>query len=439
MNSPYKIAVVGLWHLGEIYSAGLAELGHQVVGISDDKKTVDGLLKSVPPLPEPGLKGLLSKNISLGRLRYATDFSTIKSCNVLWVTFDTPVDEDDDVDMSPIYSVLSKSISHLQDGVLIVMTSQVPVGTAETVKEVIKRERPSLRFDYVYSPENLRLGEAVRSFMEPARIIVGVEEDNAWNKMEEIFSLLKTTIVRMSPVSAEMAKHALNAFLATSISFMNDIADLCEKTGADVLDVAKALHSDPRIGPRAFLDAGLGFSGGTLGRDLKALGAASKRLGTVLPIIEAVFRKNLERKNLVVDRLKEISGDLKNRKIAILGLTYKPGTKTLRRSRALEIARDLSGLGAVLNLYDPVVEGGDLPETKNTVFFSDPYKAISGAQIIVIITPWPEFRGFDFRRLGAIAPGAILLDTPNLLHNKEDIIRNCGLKYFGVGRKPYVA
>lgn len=435
MASPYKIAIVGLWHLGEIYSAGLAELGHSVVGVSEDNNVVENLSRNIPPLPEPQLAELLSKNSSTGRLRYTSDFGEIKNCNVFWPAFDTPVDENDDVDLSLIWDALKKSLPHFKDGVLVVVSSQIPVGTSRKICEVISRERPGLKFNYAYTPENLRLGEAVKCFLEPGRIVVGAESEEAFRQMEEIFSGVKADIVKMSPSSAEVTKHALNAFLATSVSFINDIADVCERSGADVLDVARALRSDPRIGPKAFLDAGLGFSGGTLGRDLKALMNFSERNGISVPVVENVFRKNQKRKDLVVERLIKEFGDLRGKTISIFGLTYKPGTRTLRRSRALEIAVDLSERGALLRLHDPQAQKEELPAIKNSQFYANPYEAASRSEALIFITPWPEFKKLDFKKLiGGAKPGALLLDMSNLLYDKEKEIAALGVKYIGVGR-----
>lgn len=431
---PYKIAVVEIWHCGEIYSAGLAELGHDVVGIDGDQQVITNLENGIPPLPEPGLEALLRKNLASGNLRYTTDFGSVKGCDVIWFTFDTPVDDDDNVDTSPIYRALETMIPDLRQGVLLVMTSQVPVGTAETVRDLVKQKKPELEFDYAYVPENLRLSEAVRCFMEPGRTVVGATSDASAEKIKDILSPLHADILRMSPASAEMAKHALNAYLATSISFINDIADLCEAKHADVLDVVKALRSDPRIGPKAALAAGLGFSGGTLGRDLKVLKTSAKENNKKLSVIESVLEKNVERKKLVVDRLSYVLGDLKGKTVALFGLTYKPGTKTLRRSRSLEIARDLAARGAILRLCDPAANEAELPAIPNAIFSKDPYEAASSAVALVVITPWPEFRDLDFKKLAGKAPHAVLFDTSNLFYDKEDIIKNSGFTYFGVGR-----
>jgi len=435
MAASYKIATVGIWHLGEIYSAGLAGLGHEVIGVSDDKSVIDGLLKNIPPLPEPQLEELIAKNQSSGRLRYSTDFSEIKKCSVFWITFDTPVDDNDESDLSPIFEAIKKSAPYLQDDVLFVVSSQVPVGTGKKIKKLIKEIRPNLDFHYVYTPENLRLGEAVKCFFEPSRVVVGADNNEGFRRIGDIFSGIRAEILEMSPASAEMAKHALNSFLATSISFINDIADVCEKNGADVLDVIKALKLDPRIGPKAFLDAGLGFSGGTLGRDLKSLIRASQEAQLKLPVIESALQKNNDRPIVIVEKLNSLLGGLNKKIIAIFGLTYKTGTRTLRRSRSLEIAKLLSSRGAMLHFYDPHVLKEEIPNIKNSVIFNDPYKAAEGIDALIFITPWPEFKKLHFGLLSEKTKiNAVLFDTSNFLYNEAAVIKDAGFHYLGIGR-----
>lgn len=423
----YKIAVAGLWHLGETYSNGLAKLGHRVFGITDDQTSADNFMKFQPPLAEPGLEELLRENITAGRLSYSADYSVVSGADVFWVTFDTPVDDNDDVDLSVVFNSVEKAIPFFKNNVLVVITSQLPVGNSQKIRELIAAKRPDLNFGYVYTPENLRLGEALKCFLEPGRIVVGADSPESLSKITEIFSPLKAEILAMSPASAEMAKHALNGFLATSLSFINDIADVCEKTGADVLDVIKALKSDPRIGPKAYLDASLGFSGGTLGRDLKALSHFAESAGISLPVIENVYSKNRTRKNWVIEKLKSELGDIKGTRIAILGLTYKAGTSTLRRSQALEVADDLKKAGAVLSLQDPKAEREDI--------LHDPYQAAKDAKVVILMTPWLDYKDLDFKKLKeSSAEGAIFLDTRNFLYQKEREIIKAGFKYRGIGR-----
>ena len=432
----FRIAILGLWHLGEVYSAGLAELGHQVVGISEDEALIANFKKGEPPLPEPGLKELIVKNQLEGRLRYSVDFSEIAKANVLWLAFDTPVNDEDDVDLSPIWNALEKSLPYLSTSVLLIVSSQIPVGTSEQIRDFLRRSRSDLKLSYLYIPENLRLGEALRCFMEPGRIVVGGYDPEAFKEARLIFSKLQADFLEMSPASAEMAKHALNAFLATSVSFINDIADLCEKTGADILDVTRALRSEPRIGPKAFLDAGLGFSGGTLGRDLKVLLAASEKFNSPLPVISGVFKKNLSRKDLIIQKISGALGGLSGKSLALLGLTYKPGTRTLRRSRAIEIAQALRDAGALLRLSDPEVDENELSTLGHFDFSHDPYESARLSEAVILLTPWPIFKNLDFKKLGVLVrPQAVFFDTSNFLWDKDKEINAAGFRYFGIGRK----
>lgn len=430
----YNIAVVGLWHLGEIYSAGLAELGHRVVGVDSDEKVVAGLSQNIPPLAEPGLVDLLQAHQSSGRLSYSTDFGAVRHCDVVWLTLDTPVDDNDKADPALVVSALQKALPFLRQGVLIAVSSQLPVGTSQELQDLIHRDRPDLSFEYVYVPENLRLSEALECFLKPVRIVIGAQNPQTFEKVEAIFCGLKTDFLRMSPASAEMSKHALNAFLATSLTFAYDIADLCERTGADITDVIRAVRADERIGPKAYLDASVGFSGGTLGRDLQALLAAAERAGVNLPVIDSVWHKNRGRRLIVEQRLRDKLESLAGKTVAILGLTYKPGTSTLRRSLALEIADDLKRAGAVLRLSDPQADPAELFHL-SSVFARDPYEAVENAQAVVVAAPWPEFKLLDFKKLAqAMVSPAVFLDGRNFLVEKEAEIKAAGFNYLGIGR-----
>lgn len=434
MASSYRIAVVGLWHLGEIYSVGLAELGHNVICIDENASVIENFEKNIPPLAEPRLAELLAKHKTRGALSYTTDFSKIKECNVVWFTFDTPVNDEDEVDVSVVVNAILKAVPYLQNGTLIMVSSQLPVGTSEKVIGMIKAKRPELAFDYAYSPENLRLGDAVKCFLEPGRIVVGAGSDAALVKAKEVFANLNAEIVPMSPASAEMAKHALNAYLATSISFTNDIADLCEQYGADVEAVIKALKTDPRVGPKAYLFAGLGFSGGTLGRDLKAMMKAGDERNVETPVIKSVFAKNKTRDAIVENRLMKELGEIKGKTFAMFGVTYKAGTSTLRRSQPLEIEKSLRGQGMTLKLYDPWAKPEEVTEQTPSSFFNDPYAAAEGAEGILVMTPSRDFGNFDFKKLRAATKGNLLFDTCNILCDKEKDINDAGFHYIRIGR-----
>ena len=352
-DNKHTIGIIGIWHLGETFAAGLSELGHTVIGYDSNPKTIEDLKKGIIPIAEPSIDVIIKDRLATKDLSFTNDPADLASADVIWFTFDTPVNDKDEADMDPIFDTLKAITPHLNNEVCLVVTIQVPVGTTRSFRKRIAKARPDLTFSLAYTPENLQLGRAMDCFFNPVRTVIGAETLETGKFVESLFAGISAEYLHMSLESAEMAKHALNAYLATSVSFINDIADLCEKTGADVLDVAKALRSDSRIGQKAFLDAGLGFSGGTLGRDLKALEAAAKAGDIGLHVVSGAYKKNHKRKDVVATRVKELAGVLKAEKMAILGLTYKPGTKTLRRSRALEIAADLSKAGAVLALPDP--------------------------------------------------------------------------------------
>lgn len=433
-----KIAVVGLWHLGEIYSVCLAELGHTVVGISDDASVIADLEKGIPPLAEPRLSDLLKRNQAERRLRYTTDDKVISDCDAVWITFDTPVDNKDRVDTSVIFDCLARLVPHLKNGILLGVSSQLPVGTSRTITAFIKKERPKLTFRYTYVPENLRLGEAVGSFLSPKRIVVGAEDTRTYETVRAIFRNTGADFLYMSPASAEMVKHALNAFLATSLSFTYDIADVCETVGADILDVSRALKSDPRIGEKAYLDASVGFSGGTLGRDLRVLLHEANASRIDLPVIRSVFRKNKERKKTVLHFLKTRLKNLKNKKIIVAGLTYKAGTSTLRRSLPLEIAEEIWREGAHIGLYDATVGEKDIKEAVRFPFSCEKMflASLKGAHACVIITPWDGLKKTDFKKMRAVMKNpAILFDARNFLASEAERIKKAGICYRGVGRK----
>lgn len=465
-----KIAVIGLWHCGEIYSTGLAELGHNVIGIDENAETVANLQKGIPPLEEPELALMIQKNIAAGRLRFSSDFSEIANASVVWFAYDTPVDDNDVADVTKVTKAIEAIAPFLQNGVTLVFSSQLPVGTMQKInpptfprgfehreknlktsfistakplgiregggiKELVAAKRPELQFDIAYVPENLQLGKAVRSFFEPVRIVIGAENEKTLALIEGIFEPLKTQFLRMSPASAEMAKHALNAFLATSLTFIYDIADLCEKVGADVTDVTKALKSDPRIGQAAYLDASVGFSGGTLGRDLRAMMSEAEHRGVALPIISGAYAKNANRRNAFVARVKETLGGINGKTIGLLGVTYKVGTSTLRRSLALEIAGLLKKEGAVVRASDSMAKKEEVEASGGIQFFGDLYAMAEGCNAIILMTAWPEYKELDVAKVARATKEPItFFDTRNFLKDREEEFGKSGIKYVGTGR-----
>ena len=425
--------MVGIWHLGSVVSACLADLGYTVVGVDQDASKIANLNKGIPPIFEPGLAELVQSNIDSHRLAYTTDLGyAVAGSDYVLITFDTAVDANDNVDLSEIFDTVIKLCQHIDNDTVIIISSQVPVGISEKVESVIRQNNPSLRFTIAYSPENLRLGQAIQCFKNPDRIVIGANSDLALDKVEALFSVINAPKLRMNMRSAEMAKHALNCFLATSISFANEIAGLCDELGADAVKVAAALQSDTRIGSRIPLLPGLGFSGGTLARDLKVLKNLGEGVRYETTLIDSVLEVNQQQIRLVTKKLEKVYGSVRNLVLGILGLTYKPGTSTLRRSAALEIIQDLVSQGATVKAYDPKASPEEIHSHTEFEFCPNPYEVAKGSDALVIITEWPEFKELDFNMIKSAMRKPVLIDTKNMLDSKRMIEQ--GFQYLGVGR-----
>jgi UDPglucose 6-dehydrogenase len=427
-----KICVIGLWHLGCVYAACLADLGYNVTGVDSDRRRVENLARGVPPLYEPGLAELITANIKAGRLTFATDLCrAVKGARYVLITIDTPVDDNDEVDLTPIYVVAEKLGECLEDGSLIVISSQVPVGTCHRLQALIKEKNPSLVFDIAYSPENLRLGKAIDYFKNQERIVIGADSKATLEAVAKLFSVIPAPGLRMDLKSAEMSKHAVNAFLATTISFTNELANLCDEAGADALKVAAALKSESRIGPGLPLLPGLGFAGGTLARDLNILRKLGDGHDYDTRLIDAVLAVNREQNRQVVRRLEKMYGSLEGLTVGILGLTYKVGTSTLRRSAALEIIGDLRRGGATVKACDPKAELAELKQYKEFEFCTGPDEVARDADALVLVTEWPEFKELDFDRIKSLMRRPVIIDTKNMLYDRQ--LGKKGFTYCGVG------
>jgi UDPglucose 6-dehydrogenase len=426
-----RIAVVGLWHLGCVVSAALASLGHIVSATDFDNEVVRNLQRGVPPVYEPGLAELMALQISKRKLAFLSSCSeAFANAEYIFITFDTPVDENDQSDLTPVETALDAISVHARSEVQIVVMSQVPVGTCQRLRVRLREHAPGLSFTLLYQPENLRLGEALKTFLHPDLIIVGSEDELAAERFLRLYEGIEAPRLAMSWNSAEMAKHALNAFLAASISFINELADLAEATRADVRDVVRALRLDRRIGPHAFLSPGAGFSGGTLARDIQTLRLLGKRLGCTTCQLDATVAVNTGRLPSIAAKIHRLCGEAKGSRVGLLGLTYKPGTDTLRRSNALALTHLLTQLGSKVHAFDPHVS--ELPAgIEGIVLCSDPYEVAQGARAIVVMTPWPEFKKVDFARLASVMQQPLIIDVPNCLDESE--IRSAGLHYVGTG------
>ncbi len=428
-----NICVVGIWHQASIVSTSLAEMGHNVICVGDDKKTVANLNSAEPPVAEPGLNELLDKNLKNHRLRFTTSYAdAVKNADFVYIALDTPVDEKDVPDVSAVENAAVRATKTATGELVVIVGSQVPVGTCDRIAALIKRQNSKLKFQIAYVPEFLRLGSALDTFFKADRFVVGADEPSTAEKVADIFRPLGRPLLITSLRSAEMGKTASNAFLATSISLINEISDICEKSGADILQVARIMKLDQRIGERAFLTPGLGFAGGTLGRDLRAFQVLGNQFGKKTAIMDAVMDVNVNRVNLVPSQLKDIYGTLKGLKIGILGLTYKAGTSTLRRSVALESIYLLKGKGATITAFDPLAR---IDEIKGPVPFKmckDPYEAAKNTDAVAFFTEWDGFNKLDLGRLKKAMKNPVFIDTRNAFG--PDQMRKLGFSYIGVGR-----
>lgn len=427
-----KVCVQGLWHLGSVTAACLASAGHDVVGLDSDQTTIDGLSQGKAPLFEPGLDDLLQAEIAKGSLRFTTSISDAAAdANVLWVTFDTPVDDDDRADVEFVLNQIKGVLPVLADGAIVLVSSQMPVGSIRMLEAFAQKNLASKRLSFACSPENLRLGKALDVFLKPDRIVVGVRTLDNRARLEQLLLPVTDRIEWMSVESAEMTKHAINAFLATSVTFANEIASICELVGADAKEVERGLKTEMRIGPKAYLSPGGPFAGGTLARDIEFLGVESRRSQLVTPLLSSVRASNDEHKNWVRRKLLESFPDLKGVTVAVWGLTYKPGTDTLRRSLAVELCDWLIKQGATVHVHDPVVR--QLPErwSGSVLSYERALDAVAGADALVVGTEWTEFRQDAVGlRSGATGHNLVVIDANRHL---QAAVASLGLIYVAVG------
>jgi UDPglucose 6-dehydrogenase len=383
------VVVYGLWHLGCVTAACLASAGNQIVGLDLDDRLVAALQRGQPPLHEPGLADLIAAGLTGGRLSFTTNpIDALRECDVLWVAFDTPVNEQDVADVAFVRSRLEAIGHEIRADTLVLISSQVPVGFTKA----LERDWQAWRLRYAYSPENLRLGKALESFQQPERVIVGLRDPADQPTLATLFAPFCSRIEWMSVESAEMTKHALNAFLATSVTFINEVARLCEVLGADAKEVERGLKSEGRIGPRAYLAPGAAFAGGTLARDIRFLVDFGQRYAVATPLFDGVLASNDVHKDWIRGTISRLLSAIEQPVVAILGLTYKPDTSTLRRSASVELCIWLNGQRVRVQAHDPAV--AVLPDELAAVvtLCTTPQEALLGADVAVVATEWPEYR-----------------------------------------------
>jgi UDPglucose 6-dehydrogenase len=428
-----KVAVVGLWHLGTVTAACSAAVGHDVTAIDSNGDVIGHLSRGTIPVAEPGLNDLVKQGLEAKRLRFTTDLSEVSGHDVVWITYDTPVRGDDSADVEYVANQIRLVLSDVSAGSVLLVSSQMPVGSIGRLERWYLEAGNENEVSFAYSPENLRLGKSVEVFMRPDRIVAGVRSQDARDKLTELWKPITQNIVWVSVESAEMTKHALNGFLATSIAFMNELALICEREGADAAEVEKGLKSDFRIGPRAYLHAGAAFAGGTLARDIQFLTQTASKHGITVPVIGSVMKSNDRHKDWLRQRLKaELGGILRGKTIAMLGLTYKPGTNTLRRSLAVELSSWLSEQGAGVQAFDPAIDV--LPEELERFIKlrPSPTETLRGADVAVLATEWPIFREMRREELIQNMRNPLIIDANRFLEDTMGSI--IGIRYVSVGR-----
>lgn len=437
-----KIVVVGTGYVGLVTGTCLAEVGIEVVCIDIDQKKIDNLKNGILPIYEPGLEELVVRNFKSGKLQFSTNLSeAIKGAKAAFIAVGTPPDEDGSADLKYVLGVAKEIGTHMTDYLVVITKSTVPVGTAEKVKNTIKQaladRNSTISYDVASNPEFLKEGAAVNDFLKPDRIVCGVESEKAkeiLNKIYKPFVLNGHPVIFMDVPSAEMTKYAANAMLATKISFMNDVANLCEIMGADVNMVRKGIGSDPRIGTR-FIYPGIGYGGSCFPKDVKAMIKTAKDNGYTMQVLNAVEAVNEAQKSVLVDKInKHFNGDLKGKRFALWGLSFKPKTDDMREAPSLVIVEKLLAAGATIVAFDPVAMHETQRMIGNSISYSkDNYEALIDADGLIIATEWPEFRIPNFEVMKRLMKGSVIFDGRNIYDVKET--SEHGFDYYCIGVK----
>lgn len=409
-----KLAVAGLWHLGSVTAACAAAAGVPTVAIDPDAQRIAGLARGEPPLYEPGLAELIRSGLASKTLSFSADVAQVADADVVWIAYDTPVDEDDNADVDYVLRQVDALFAHLQDGAVVLVSSQLPVGSMARLEQAFAPQARGRTVSFACSPENLRLGNAIAAFQDPGRMIVGIRDERTRSVLEPLLSKFCTRLIWMSVESAEMVKHAINGFLALSVTFANELGTICERVGANASEVETGMRSEPRIGQKAYLRAGAAFAGGTLARDVSFLSAIARRNAVAVPVVDAIGASNRAHSAWALNTLRRLLGNLSGRTIAVLGLAYKPGTDTLRRSSSLALIGNLLREGAHVTVFDPKVRA--LPDDyAGVTVAADAALAAGGAQAIVIATEWPEFRNLTADDLAGAMARKLVLDPSRFL------------------------
>ncbi len=434
-----KICVVGTGYVGLVTGTCFADLGNEVVCLDVDEARINNLNNGIMPIYEPGLEQVVALNKKAGRLTFTTDYNlALDKAEFAFIAVGTPSGMEGEADLQFVRLAAEAIAEIVNEPIVVVNKSTVPVGTGDWVADIIKKRRTAigteLEFSVVSNPEFLREGSALNDFMQPDRVVLGSTDREAANKVAQLYSTLRCPILITDLRTAEMIKYASNAFLATRISFINEIANMCEEMGADVREVALGMGYDNRIG-HAFLDAGLGWGGSCFPKDVKALAHMAVLHGTHPQLLQAVMDINRNQRRRVIYKLRKALGNLDEKVIGVLGLSFKPNTDDIREAPALEIIHLLENEGAIVRAYDPQAMENASKVFKRVMMCENPYKVAEGADALVLATEWNEFKQIDLKRIYDLMRQPIIMDGRNLWDPEKMV--SIGFKYFGVGRGAY--
>ncbi|MBB4658420.1 UDP-glucose dehydrogenase family protein [Parvularcula dongshanensis] len=436
-----RIVMIGTGYVGLVSGACFSDFGHEVVCVDKDAGKIDRLLKGEMPIYEPGLDTLVARNVEAGRLSFTLSLEeAMPGADAVFIAVGTPSRRGDGhADLSYVYAAAEEVAKLIGDYVVVVTKSTVPVGTGAEVEKIIREARPDLvpgdNFSVASNPEFLREGAAISDFKRPDRVVVGAEDEKARDVMRELYRPLfinETPILFTGRTTSELTKYAANAFLATKITFINEIADICEKVGADVQQVAKGIGLDGRIGKK-FLHAGPGYGGSCFPKDTLALARTAQSVGAPTRIVEAVVEINDARKRSMAARIADAAGgSLKGKTVAVLGLTFKPNTDDMRDSPALDIVPALQKMGATVKAHDPEGMHEAKKHLPDLTYCSGPYEALEGADAAVLVTEWDAYRALDMDRVSKLMASPVLVDLRNVY--TPQIMREAGFTYRSIGR-----
>jgi UDPglucose 6-dehydrogenase len=429
-----QICVVGVGYVGLVTGACFSDLGNRVVALDVNPERVANLKKGIMPIYEPGLEELVRRNVNAGRLSFTTDYAeALEGCEFAFIAVGTPSGVNGEADLQYVAAAATSIAKNMQAPLIIINKSTVPIGTGDWVADIVKSELPEpIDFAVVSCPEFLREGSAIGDFMQPHRNVIGSFDLEAANKVAQLHLPLRSPIVITDLRTAEMIKYASNAFLATKISFINEIAEICEAYGADVKEVAAGMGYDARIG-RHFLDAGLGWGGSCFPKDVLALAYMAEEKGLDPRILNVVTDVNYDRRKSVARWTEELlDGSAKGKTVGLLGLAFKPNTDDMRDAPAIDIAQSLTAAGATVRAYDPVAMDVAAPMLPAVQMFKDPYEMAKGCDALVVVTEWNEFKQLDLDKIKNLLKTPIIMDGRNLYEPAR--MREMGFKYRAIGR-----